>query len=100
MGKCSMNRTFLSALCAAPLVLGLGLPDRAVLAKDPYSLRQYLNVRGALTPMISPSGEEVAFLTDITGVSQLWRVSSKGGWPDHLTFFPAGGAHARSSHAR
>src|SRR5262245_46136078 len=82
------------------LLSGIVLSVGPAMADEPYSLRQYLSVRGALTPMISPSGKDVGFLTDITGVMQLWKVSSKGGWPDQLTFFPGGIAHASWSPER
>src|SRR5262249_17774525 len=70
------------------------------LADEPFTIRQYLSVRGAVGPTISPNGKEVAFLADITGVSQVWRVSSKSGWPDQLTFFPGGVSNAIWSPAR
>jgi dipeptidyl aminopeptidase/acylaminoacyl peptidase len=95
-----MSRTVLKFLCAASVVLELAVPDRAALADEPYTLRQYLSIRGALTPMISPTGKDVAFLTDITGVTQLWKVSSKSGWPHQLTFFPGGIANASWSPTR
>jgi dipeptidyl aminopeptidase/acylaminoacyl peptidase len=84
---------------AAMLVLLLLIPMPA-LADEPFSVRQYLSVRGAVGATIAPSGKEVAFLTDITGVTQVWRVSSKSGWPDQLTFFPGGVANAIWSPAR
>jgi dipeptidyl aminopeptidase/acylaminoacyl peptidase len=69
-------------------------------ADEPFTLRQYLSVRAAVGPTISPTGNDVAFLTDITGVTQVWRVSSKSGWPDQLTFFPGGVSNAVWSPAR
>ncbi len=54
-----------------------------------YPLRQYLSIRAAGFPSISPDGSQVAFRTSITGTSQVWRISSKSGWPDQLTFFPS-----------
>jgi dipeptidyl aminopeptidase/acylaminoacyl peptidase len=95
-----MNRIVLIALGVLSVVLWMALPHNSALADEPYTLRQYLSVRGALTPMISPSGKDVGFLTDITGVTQLWRVSSKSGWPDQLTFFPGGVANASWSPTR
>ena len=32
----------------------------------------------------SPDGNEIVFTTDITGRSNLWKVSSRGGWPIQL----------------
>ena len=60
------------ALLAALLLSAASFPVGQAVADEPYSLRQYLSIRGALTPMISPSGKDVGFLTDITGVTQLW----------------------------
>jgi dipeptidyl aminopeptidase/acylaminoacyl peptidase len=95
-----MRRSFLIALGVVSVFWGMVPSHSAVVADEPYSLRQYLSVRGALTPMISPSGTDFAFLTDITGVTQLWKVSSKTGWPDQLTFFPSGVANASWSPTR
>src|SRR5437870_1112757 len=54
-----------------------------------YPLRQYLNIRGAGFPTLSPDASQVAFRTSITGTSQVWKVSANSGWPDQLTFFPS-----------
>jgi dipeptidyl aminopeptidase/acylaminoacyl peptidase len=58
-------------------------------SQTPPSLRQYLSIRGAGFPTISPDGSQIAFRTNITGTSQVWRVSGKSGWPEQLTFFPS-----------
>jgi len=52
-----------------------------------FRISRYLNIRSAYGPSFSPDGQHVAFLTDITGVPQVWRVAAAGGWPDQLTFF-------------
>jgi len=52
-----------------------------------FPFSRYLNIRSAYGPSFSPDGEHVAFLTDITGVPQVWRIATSGGWPDQLTFF-------------
>lgn len=51
-----------------------------------YSFHRYLNARTAQAPTFSPDGRSVAFVSDITGVPQLWQVPVEGGWPDQLTF--------------
>lgn len=51
-----------------------------------YSIDRFLNTRSATSPVFSPDGRSVAFLSDITGVAQLWRVPVEGGWPEQLTF--------------
>ena len=50
--------------------------------------RRYLNIRGASGPSFSSDGRRLSFLTNITGVPQVWAVDVGGGWPDQLTFFP------------
>ncbi|HZS86887.1 MAG TPA: S9 family peptidase [Chloroflexota bacterium] len=52
-----------------------------------YEFQRYLNVRSAGGASFSPDGRRISFLTDITGVPQLWAVPVQGGWPDQLTFF-------------
>lgn len=51
-----------------------------------YSISRFLNTRSATSPTFSPDGRRVAFLSDITGVIQLWQVPVDGGWPEQLTF--------------
>jgi len=55
------------------------------------SIARYLNARVAYWPTFSSDGRHLAFLTDITGLPQVWRVAlpAKPGeptWPDQLTF--------------
>ncbi len=52
-----------------------------------YEFARYLKIRGAWGASWSPDGLRVSFLTEITGVPQVWEVSSEaGGWPEQLTF--------------
>src|SRR6478672_5384637 len=51
-----------------------------------FPFSRFLNVRNAYSPSISPDGSRVAFLSDITGVPQVWSVPVEGGWPEQLTF--------------
>ncbi len=56
-----------------------------------YSFERYLNVRSAYGPGFSPDGKRLSFLTDITGVAEVWSVpidihASTPAWPDQLTF--------------
>jgi dipeptidyl aminopeptidase/acylaminoacyl peptidase len=52
----------------------------------PFGIERFLNVRSAVGPTFSPDGRFVAFLTNVTGVAQLWQVPVEGGWPTQLTF--------------
>eukprot|EP00051_Salpingoeca_urceolata_P035894 m.31872 g.31872 ORF g.31872 m.31872 type:complete len:654 (-) comp9868_c0_seq1:76-2037(-) len=64
-----------------------------------FGFETFLSVRAAHLPVLSPNGERVAFITDITGVPQVWSVAccapsttsatspSSTWWPQQLTFF-------------
>ncbi len=56
-----------------------------------YSFEQYLNVRTASGASFSPDGTHLSFLTDITGVAEVWSVpvdlsAPTPTWPEQLTF--------------
>ena len=56
-----------------------------------YSFERYLNVRNASGPTFSPDGRSLSFLSDITGVAEVWSVPLDLGtalpaWPEQLTF--------------
>jgi dipeptidyl aminopeptidase/acylaminoacyl peptidase len=55
-----------------------------------FDYARFLNVRRAYGPSFSPDGRRVAFVADLTGVPQLFRVPAAwlpgGGWPEQLTF--------------
>jgi dipeptidyl aminopeptidase/acylaminoacyl peptidase len=42
-----------------------------------YDLRRYLNIRSVSSPKFSPDGEQIAFISNITGLPQIWVVSSE-----------------------
>jgi dipeptidyl aminopeptidase/acylaminoacyl peptidase len=48
---------------------------------------RYLNIRSAYGSSFAPAGDKLAFMTNITGVPQVWQVPSTGGWANQLTFF-------------
>lgn len=56
-----------------------------------YDFARYLNIRSATTPVLSPDGSRLAFLSDITGNFQVWSVglteARESPWPRQLTFF-------------
>ena len=56
-----------------------------------YDFARYLNIRAAHSPALSRDGNQLAFLSDITGNFQVWSLSvqgnSPGEWPRQLTFF-------------
>jgi dipeptidyl aminopeptidase/acylaminoacyl peptidase len=54
---------------------------------EPFGIERYLNIRSATSPALSPTGDQLAFLTNISGTPQVWMISAQGGWPDQMTFF-------------
>jgi len=49
-----------------------------------YPFARFLNARAAQAPAFTHDDRSVLFVSDITGVPQLWRVPVDGGWPDQL----------------
>lgn len=49
-------------------------------------LERYLHVRTAGGPTFTFDGQRVAYLTNVTGVPQVWSVPCTGGWPEQHTF--------------
>ena len=52
----------------------------------PYTVGQFARILRHSAIGISPNRRVVAFLSDVTGRTQLWKVSAAGGWPVQLTF--------------
>ncbi len=59
----------------------------------PAEFVRYLNVRSAYGASFAPGGHHITFLTDITGVAEVWRVpitpgdsETRPAWPEQLTF--------------
>lgn len=79
------------------LLLLLGTRLLPVNAQTLPPLRQYLSIRNASGATLSPDGGQVAFLTNMTGTAQVWRISERGGWPEQMTFFSSGVSSVRWS---
>lgn len=50
-----------------------------------YTIQQYLSVKSASGPSLSPDGKKLAFLTNITGTSQVYMVDLPDGSPAQMT---------------
>src|SRR5436190_2897080 len=50
-----------------------------------YTIQQYLNIKSASAPSFSPDGNQIAYLTNVTGTTQVWVINSAGGTPKQLT---------------
>ena len=55
-------------------------------ARARFEFARFLNVRNAYGPAFTPDDAAITFVSDITGVPQLWAVPVAGGWPEQLTF--------------
>jgi dipeptidyl aminopeptidase/acylaminoacyl peptidase len=69
----------------------------------PHEFARYVKIRGAWGPSWSPDGRRVSFLTEITGVPQVWEVPAEGpSWPEQLTFYEerVSGAEYSPTHNR
>lgn len=52
---------------------------------QPYSIQQYLSIRSAGSPSMSPDGREVAYLSNATGTTQAWATLISDLKPRQLT---------------
>ena len=50
-------------------------------------MERYLNIRSASRPSYAPNTDDIAYLTAVTEVNQVWKHPARGGWPEQLTFF-------------
>ncbi len=57
----------------------------AVFAQKNYTIQQYLNIRSATAPSLSPDGKRLAYLTNVTGTSQIWMIDLPNGAPKQIT---------------
>src|SRR5262252_9460534 len=53
-------------------------------AAGPVPIAQLYYTRSTFGPAWSPDGREIVFTTNLTGRSNLWRVSAAGGFPIQL----------------
>src|SRR5260370_23880129 len=64
---------------------------KGMMGTNRYAFERYLNVRTARDPSFSPDGRRLSFITDITGVAEVWTVpvtpaSEAPSWPHQITF--------------
>jgi dipeptidyl aminopeptidase/acylaminoacyl peptidase len=51
-----------------------------------YDVDLFVHIRRHAPIGFSPDGRWVAFTSDVTGRSQIWKVPTSGGWPSEVTF--------------
>lgn len=74
---------------AAIVVLGLGSSAASTIAQPSEDLTSAVakmaRVGRAGSPTFSPDGRQIAFISDMTGMPQIWVVPVEGGWPTLVT---------------
>lgn len=63
-----------------------------------FEFDRFLNIRSAYGPVFAVEGPQIFFITDITGLPQLWAVDAPGAWPEQVTFWPERVLYARADH--
>ena len=57
----------------------------SVAAQQKYTIQQYLSIRSASSPSLSPDGKRLAYLTNVSGTSQVWMIDLPSGTPRQIT---------------
>ena len=74
-------RRYLSAFIAVLVVFAF----TEFAAAQPYTIQQYLNIKSAGSPTLSPDAKQMAYLTNTTGTSQVWMIDLPSGTPKQIT---------------
>ncbi|RMH35091.1 MAG: S9 family peptidase [Acidobacteria bacterium] len=51
----------------------------SIVAQQKYTIQQYLSIRSATSPSLSPDGKRLVFLTNVSGTSQVWMIDLPSG---------------------
>src|SRR5215213_346152 len=72
-----MKKLFLSLIVLSAFAISI--------AAQGYTIQQYLNIRSASSPSLSPDGKRMAYLTNVTGTAQIWMMDLPSGAPKQIT---------------
>lgn len=50
-----------------------------------YTIQQYLNIRSAGSPTFAPDAKRMAYLTNVSGTTQIWAIDLPNGTPKQMT---------------
>jgi dipeptidyl aminopeptidase/acylaminoacyl peptidase len=54
---------------------------------QPYTIEQYLNIKSASAPTFSPDGKKIAYLSNDSGLSQIWMIDLAENKPRMITSY-------------
>lgn len=57
----------------------------SVSAQSKYTIQQYLSIKSASSPQLTPDGKRLFYLTNNTGTSQVWMIDLPAGAPKQVT---------------
>lgn len=57
----------------------------SISAREKYTIQQYLSIKSASSPQLSPDGKRLFYLTNATGTSQIWMIDLPNGQPKQIT---------------
>ncbi|MGE0461778.1 MAG: prolyl oligopeptidase family serine peptidase [Vicinamibacterales bacterium] len=82
-----MRRDYLATALASYLILAFAATGGAQAGTDDTAalVTRMARVGRASSPTFSPDGRRLAFVSDMSGVPQIWVMSTDGGWPTLVT---------------
>ncbi|MEO1366091.1 MAG: prolyl oligopeptidase family serine peptidase, partial [Acidobacteriota bacterium] len=78
----ALSAVVMSTLAAAPLAAQAAGGAGADLES---TVKRLSRIGSCSSPSFSPDGERLAFLSDLSGLPQVWTVDADGGWPTQVT---------------
>lgn len=57
----------------------------SISAQEKYTIQQYLSIKSASSPQLSPDGKRLFYLTNVTGTSQVWMIDLPNGQSKQVT---------------
>ncbi len=82
-----MMRRLSSTLVLSLVALGAAVSARGETDELERSVALMAKIGSATSPSFSPDGKTIAFVTNISGLPQVWTVDAAGGYPQLVTAF-------------
>jgi dipeptidyl aminopeptidase/acylaminoacyl peptidase len=78
MKRILIAATVLRVLAGTPRAAGAGDDLEATVAR-------LAKIGSCTSPAFSPDGRQLAFISNMSGLPQIWKVAASGGWPEMVT---------------